>query len=159
MSRLFGIAGVQMSVVPWDANATFAKMSDLILNIRKQFPWVDMIVFHELVVPALVQFVTPDDKDWRKKNSGPVPGPQTDRLCQLARKANRWLIPGSMWEIEERCSRGCLMKLALPQASNSASSMFPAWAALGCASVMTCGSLKWRARWHGWAQKSSFNRH
>ena len=100
MSRLFGIAGVQMSVVRWDADATFAKMSDVVLNIRKQFPWVDMIVFHELVVPALVQFVTPDDKDWWKKNSGPVPGPQTDRLCQLARKVNRWLIPGSMWEID-----------------------------------------------------------
>lgn len=38
MSRLFGIAGVQMSVVHWDADGTFAKMSDLALNIRKQFP-------------------------------------------------------------------------------------------------------------------------
>ena len=75
-------------------------MSDLILNICKQFPWVDMMVFHELVVPGLVQFVTPDDKDWWKRNSGPVPGPQTDRLCEVARKANSWLIPGSMWEIE-----------------------------------------------------------
>ena len=70
MSRLFGIAGVQMSVVHWEADKTFAKMSDLILNICKQFPWVDMMVFHELVVPGLVQFVTPDDKDWWKKNSG-----------------------------------------------------------------------------------------
>jgi formamidase len=101
MSRLFGIAGVQMSVVNWDADATFEKMSDLTMNIHKQFPWVNMIAFHELIVPALVQFVTPDDKDWWKKNCGPVPGPQTDRLCELARKANRWLIPGSMWEIED----------------------------------------------------------
>jgi Predicted amidohydrolase len=101
MSRLFGIAGVQMSVVHWDADATFAKMSDLILNIRKQFPWVDMMIFHELVVPGLVQFVTPDDKDWWKKNAGPVPGPQTDRLCEVAHRANRWLLPGSMWETEE----------------------------------------------------------
>jgi predicted amidohydrolase len=30
-----------------------------------------------------------------------VPGPQTDRLCEVARKANRWLIPGSMWETED----------------------------------------------------------
>jgi predicted amidohydrolase len=101
MSRLFGIAGVQMSVVPWDADATFEKMSDLTMNIHKQFPWVNMIVFHELVVPGLVQFVTPEDKDWWKKNSGSVPGPQTDRLCDLARRTRRWLIPGSMWEIED----------------------------------------------------------
>ena len=100
MSRLFGIAGVQMSVLHWDTDGTFAKMSDLILNIGKQFPWVDMMVFHELVVPGLVQFVTPEDKDWWKKNSGPVPSPQTDRLCEVARKVKRWLIPGSMWEID-----------------------------------------------------------
>jgi hypothetical protein len=101
MSRLFGIAGVQMSVVRWDADSTFEKMSDVIMNIRKQFPWVNMIVFRELVVPGLVQFVTPEDKDWWKKNSGLVPGPQTERLCEVARKANCWLIPGSMWEIED----------------------------------------------------------
>ena len=101
MSRLFGIAGVQMSVVRWDADATFEKMADLTTNIQKQFPWVSMIVFHELVVPGLVQFVTPVNKDWWKKNSGSVPGPQTDRLCELARKTGKWLIPGSMWEIDD----------------------------------------------------------
>lgn len=100
MSRLFGIAGVQMSVVPQNADATFQKMEDVALNISRQFPWVNMIVHHELAVPALVQFATPDDKDWWKKNSGPVPGPQTDRLCELARRTKKWLIPGSMWEIE-----------------------------------------------------------
>jgi predicted amidohydrolase len=101
MSRLFGVAGVQMSVVPWDADATFEKMSDITLNIHKQFPWVNMTIFHELVVPGLVQFTTPDDRDWWRKNSGPVPGPQTDRLCEIARKVKQWLIPGSMWEIED----------------------------------------------------------
>ncbi|MCJ7433765.1 MAG: hypothetical protein MUO77_09795, partial [Anaerolineales bacterium] len=101
MSRLFGIAGVQMSVVNWDADATFEKMSDATMNIHAKFPWVNMIVYHELVVPGLAQFVTPDDKDWWKKNSGPVPGAQTDRLCELAHKTNRWLIPCSMWEIED----------------------------------------------------------
>ena len=101
MSRLFGIAGVQMSVVPRDADATFEKMADVALNIHKQFPWINMVVYHELVVPALVQFVTPNDKDWWKKNSGPIPGPQTNRLCELARKTHQWIIPGSMWEIED----------------------------------------------------------
>lgn len=101
MSRLFGIAAVQMSVVPRDADATFEKMADVALNIGKQFPWVNLVVYHELVVPALVQFVTPDDQVWWKKNSGPVPGPQTDRLCALARRIRKWMIPGSMWEIED----------------------------------------------------------
>ena len=100
MSRLFGIAGVQMSVIPRDTDGTYEKMADVALNICKQFPWVNMLVYHELVVPALVQFVTPDDADWAKKNRGAVPGPQTYRLCDLARKIRRWVIPGSMWETE-----------------------------------------------------------
>ena len=101
MSRLFGIAGVQMSVVARDADATFEKMADIALNIHKQFPWINMVVYHELVVPALEQFVTPEDKDWWKKNSGPVPGPQTDRFCTLARKTRQWIVPGSMWEMDD----------------------------------------------------------
>ena len=90
-----------MSVVARDADATFEKMADIALNIHKQFPWINMVVYHELVVPALEQFVTPEDKDWWKKNSGPVPGPQTDRLCSLARKTRQWIVPGSMWEIDD----------------------------------------------------------
>ena len=90
-----------MSVEAWNMDATFEKMSDVAVNIRKSMPWVNMVVYHELVVPGLVQFMTPDDADWYKKNSGPVPGPQTDRLCALARKTRHWLIPGSMWETED----------------------------------------------------------
>ena len=101
MSRLFGIAGVQMSVEAWDMDGTFEKMADVALNIRKSMPWINMVVYHELVVPGLVQFKTPVDVNWWKKNSGPVPGPQTDRLCELARKTRQWLVPGSMWEIHE----------------------------------------------------------
>lgn len=103
MSRLFGIAGVQMSVVPWDANATVDKMSDVALNISKKFPWVQLVMFHELVVTGLQQFVTPEDKEWWKKNSEAIPGPLSDRLCALSRKTHQWLVPGSMWEWQDDC--------------------------------------------------------
>jgi formamidase len=89
-----------MSVEAWDMDKTFEKMSDIALNIRKQFPWINMVVYHELVVPGLVQFKSPVDADWWKKNSGSVPGAQTDRLCELARKTRQWLVPGSMWETD-----------------------------------------------------------
>jgi formamidase len=98
MTRLFGIAGVQMSVIPWDANATVSKMADIATNVAKSFPWVQLVMFHELVVPGLVQFVTTDNTDTWKKNAEPVPGPLTERLCALARKTGQWLIPGSMYE-------------------------------------------------------------
>jgi predicted amidohydrolase len=100
MTRLFGIAGVQMSVERWNAHATIEKMSDVALNISKNFPWVNLVMFHELVVPGLVQFVSPENKDWYLKNSETIPGPLTERLQSLARKTNQWLVPGSMWELE-----------------------------------------------------------
>ncbi len=100
MTRNFGIAGVQMSVVPWDAEATVNKMSDVAINISKSFPWVNLVMFHELVVPGLVQFMTTDRPDTWKKNAESIPGPLTDRLCALARKTGQWLVPGSMYELD-----------------------------------------------------------
>jgi predicted amidohydrolase len=98
MTRLFGIAGVQMTVVPWDANATVDKMADIVVNINKSFPWVQLVMFHELVVPGLVQFVTTENVDTWKRNAETIPGPLTERLSALARKAGVWLVPGSMYE-------------------------------------------------------------
>lgn len=100
MTRLFGIAGVQMSVEPWNAERTVEKMSDVTVNISRSFPWVNLVMFHELIVPGLLQFVTPDDKDWWKRNSEAIPGPLTERLCNLARRTGQWLVPGSMWEMD-----------------------------------------------------------
>ncbi|OGN94237.1 MAG: hypothetical protein A2Y88_01935 [Chloroflexi bacterium RBG_13_48_10] len=100
MSRLFGIAGVQMHVASFDAQATVDKMAEIATNLTKPFPWVQLILFHELAVPGLDQFVTSEDRDWLVKNSEAVPGILSDRLCNLARSLNRWLIPGSMYELD-----------------------------------------------------------
>ncbi len=100
MTRNFGIAGIQMSVVAWDPNGTVDKMSDVAINIRKNFPWVNLVMFHELVVPGLVQFVTTDRPDTWKKAAEPIPGPLSERLCALARETGQWLVPGSMYELE-----------------------------------------------------------
>lgn len=100
MTRLFGIAGVQMAVSSWDAQGTVDKMSDVAVNIAKSFPWVNLVMFHELVVPGLMQFTTPDNKEWWRENAEQIPGPLSDRLCLLARRTGQWLVPGSMWELE-----------------------------------------------------------
>jgi predicted amidohydrolase len=57
-------------------------------------------MFHELVVPGLDQFVTSEDRDWLVKNSEVIPGTISERLCSLASSLNRWLIPGSMYELD-----------------------------------------------------------
>lgn len=98
MARLFGIAGVQMKVVPWDVPATVDKMSQVINRIGRNFPWVEMIVFHELAVSGLVQFdAVPSMEVWNKVPET-IPGPTTDKLCKIARREKKWLIPGSMYE-------------------------------------------------------------
>jgi predicted amidohydrolase len=98
MTRLFGIAGVQMSVVPWDANATVDKMAQIINRTAQSFPWVQMVVFHELCVPGLVQFdAKPTLETWDAVRQT-IPGPLTDRLCAIARREGKWLCPGSMYE-------------------------------------------------------------
>ncbi len=100
MTRNFGIAGIQMSVVPWDARATVNKMADIALKLSRSFPWVNLVLFHELVVPGLVQFETAGRPDTWKKNAEPIPGPLTDELCAVARTTGQWLVPGSMFEQE-----------------------------------------------------------
>ncbi len=86
MSRLFGIAGVQMAVVPWDAEASVQKINDSVHQLSLSFPWVDMIIFHELAISGLVQF-SPQEKpgNWDDSKQA-IPGPLTDKLCEAARK-------------------------------------------------------------------------
>jgi len=98
MSRLFGVAGVQMSVVPWDPDATVSKMTDAISQISLSFPWIQMILFHELVIPGLVQFVSVEPPDKWKQIAEPIPGRSTERLCEIARRTKKWVLPGSMYE-------------------------------------------------------------
>ncbi len=100
MTHYFGIAGIQMAVEPWDANATLDKMHAVANQVRFNFPWVDMLVFHELVVPGLVQFVATERPDTWRQDAQPIPGPLTDRLCEIARQTRKWLVPGSMYEVD-----------------------------------------------------------
>ena len=100
MSRLLGIAGVQMSVVPWDKEATLEKMLDAVSQISLTFPWVQMIVFHELALPGMVQLVSAQEANVWKRNAETIPGPSTDKFCEIARKTRKWILPGSMYEKE-----------------------------------------------------------
>ncbi len=100
MSRFFGIAGVQMAVIPWDAEATVKKMGDTVTQISRSFPWVQMIIFHELAVSGLVQFTPTESPDTWRKNAQPIPGPLTTELCRVAHQTKKWLIPGSMYELD-----------------------------------------------------------
>jgi formamidase len=100
MTNLFGIAGIQMSVVPWEPAATLEKMESIAGQVEENFPWVQMIVFHELVVSGAVQFVPASSSEPWRKIAEPIPGPLSTRLCELARRVNKWIVPGSMYEAD-----------------------------------------------------------
>jgi len=100
MARLFGIAGVQMSVSPWDPDGTIDSMAQIIGHLRKSFPWVEMIVFHELCASGLVQFDQKKTVQQWEYLKEPIPGRFSDRLCSIATKEKCWLVPGSMYELD-----------------------------------------------------------
>jgi formamidase len=101
MPRLFGIAGVQMSVVPWDPAATIDRMTEIVTQVAATLPWVQMLVFPELVVSGVAQFAPARTSEPWRQSAESVPGPLTDRLCELAGRTRKWLIPGSLYEVYE----------------------------------------------------------
>ena len=99
MPRLLGIAVAQMAPIPWDQSATLEKMESLIQQISLSIPWVNMICFPELCAHGIMQFIAPPDVKWSMGQvAEPIPGPISDRFCQLARQIKKWVMPGSIYE-------------------------------------------------------------
>ncbi|CAA9561543.1 MAG: Aliphatic amidase AmiE [uncultured Truepera sp.] len=90
-----------MSVVPWDVDATVEKMAGFVRDLARSVPWVELVVFHELAAPGVMQFSTPPSPQVLAGVQQSIPGPLSDRLCALARKEKRWLLPGSLYELED----------------------------------------------------------
>lgn len=100
MTRLFGISGVQMSVVPWDPSATVSRMEEAIEQVAANFPWVQMIVFHELAPSAAAPLVSALSTEPWLESAQSIPGPLSTHLCDLARRLKKWIVPGSMYETD-----------------------------------------------------------
>jgi predicted amidohydrolase len=85
MGRYLGIAGIQMEVVAGEDNSE--AMLDRISRVCTSFPWVDIICLSELCAcGSSLQLAQP------------IPNRLVDRLCELAKKESKWLIPGSLYE-------------------------------------------------------------
>jgi predicted amidohydrolase len=85
MKRTIGVAGIQMEIL--DGEDHQKKMARLVKKTAAYFPWVELILFSELGVFG-----------GDPKSAEAIPGPVTDRFCDLAAKYGKWLIPGSMYE-------------------------------------------------------------
>lgn len=68
-------------------------MAQGVNRIERSFPWVQMVIFHELCSSAAVQFdALPSAKQWNAIRQ-PIPGLLTERLCEIARREQKWLLP------------------------------------------------------------------
>jgi predicted amidohydrolase len=85
MSR-FTIAAVQMDLPVADNVSAMARQ---VGNVKKRFPWVDMILFGELSAFGP-----------RPQTAQPLPGPAEDHFRAVARQHHTWLVPGSLYEID-----------------------------------------------------------
>lgn len=83
----FSIAGIQLALAGGD---NLASIASEIENTKRRFPWLDMLVLSELC-----SFGTD------KKYAQLLPGPAEEFYCELAKKLNLWLIPGSHFERQE----------------------------------------------------------
>jgi Predicted amidohydrolase len=92
MSRFLGIASVQREGIPGNGKANVDELVSYIDAIVYEAPWVDLIVFPELAVQGLA----PRLEDIAE----PIPGVSVERLAQKAKEVKKWIIPGSMIEID-----------------------------------------------------------
>lgn len=100
MSRAIGIVAAQVATVAFDPDATFAKFEREVRLLSVSLPQFDLYVFPELYLSAHGSWGYPYPPNYEKSVAQTIPGPLTDRICELARSVRRWIIPGSFYERE-----------------------------------------------------------
>ena len=85
MDQSVAVAGIQMQV--YNGRDQRERMERLVAQTAGDFPWIDLILFSEFCAfggdPASAET---------------IPGPTSDRFCNLAAKHDKWLVPGSQYE-------------------------------------------------------------
>ncbi len=92
MSRFLGVASVQREGIPGNAKANVDELESYIDIIAYEAPWVNLIVFPELAVQGLA----PRLEDIAE----PIDGTSVQRLAKKAKEVGKWIIPGSMLELD-----------------------------------------------------------
>ena len=98
MTRLLHVVGAQISPVGGDPEATF-EFADEVRTIRGSFPKAQLYVFPELYLAGEQPFRTHVPI---AENRHRVPGPLTERIGSVARRARRWIQAGSVYEAAGR---------------------------------------------------------
>lgn len=83
---LFTVAGIQLDL---RAEDNLARIAAEVASAKRRFPWIDLIILSELAAygPSTAHAEAPQ-------------GPAEAAFCQMARANRVWLIPGSLFQIE-----------------------------------------------------------
>jgi formamidase len=98
MTRLLSMLAVQARPIQGDPVATQEAFFEEATRLRKMFPAARLLLYPELHLSGLTAFGMPATGDPKARLDEPIPGPLTDRLCDLARTLDVWLVPGSLYE-------------------------------------------------------------
>ncbi len=98
MTRLLHIVAAQVRPVPWDPAASLEKFGDEVRMIRGAFPDAGLYVFPELYLTGEHPF-TKGPAGFEAGAAQPVPGPLTRAIGRLAKRADRWIVAGSILEL------------------------------------------------------------
>ena len=84
----FSIAGIQMYVSASHSNVAMMKHKiDVMMSV---YPWVQMIVFSELSAFGPLTY-----------NAQEFPNDTEKEFCEVAKRYNIWLVPGTMFQKKE----------------------------------------------------------
>jgi formamidase len=98
MARHLPLVAVQTTPVAWDLDATYERFASELRSLRVSLPATRLFIYPELYLSALGPFGSIPPDGYAAAAPVAVPGPLTERLCDLARELDIWLVPGSVFE-------------------------------------------------------------
>jgi formamidase len=95
--RLLNLAALQISPIKGNTGATLEEFEARVRKLRGTLNELQLVVVPELHLAAVGGFFDDGSGD-ADRLAVEIPGPVTDRLCDLARANALWLVPGSLYE-------------------------------------------------------------
>jgi formamidase len=95
--RTLSIAALQTAPVARDPGATLERLAERAPGVRAAVPHAQLLVLPELHLSAVPGLLDESD-GYADSIAVSVPGPLTERLGQIARNAQLWIVAGSVYE-------------------------------------------------------------
>jgi formamidase len=96
--RTLSIVALQTVPVFGDPEATLERLAERAPRIRAMVPHVQLLMLPELHLSAVAAPLEDHDDDYASRVAVEVPGPLTERLGEMARESELWLVAGTVFE-------------------------------------------------------------